>query len=36
VSQQTAMILSGVTAGERLASGNLAALKDGERVKIAP
>jgi RND family efflux transporter MFP subunit len=36
VSQQTAMILSGVTAGERLASGNLAGLKDGERVKIAP
>jgi RND family efflux transporter MFP subunit len=35
VSQQTAIILSGVTAGERLASGNLAGLKDGDRVTIA-
>jgi hypothetical protein len=35
VSQQTAIILSGVTASERLASGNLAGLKDGDRVTIA-
>ena len=35
VSQQTAVILSGVIAGDQLASGNLAGLKDGEAVKIA-
>jgi RND family efflux transporter MFP subunit len=35
VSAQTAVILSGVTAGETLASGELARLRDGDRVKIA-
>ncbi|MBN9587426.1 MAG: efflux RND transporter periplasmic adaptor subunit [Alphaproteobacteria bacterium] len=35
VSQQTAVILSGVMAGEKLAAGDLSNLRDGEQVKIA-
>lgn len=36
VSQKTAVILSGVAAGDRLVDGNLATLKDGQQVRIAP
>lgn len=36
VSQKTAVILSGVAAGDRLVDGNLTALKDGQQVRIAP
>ena len=35
VSQQTIVILSGMTAGEQLVAGNLSTLHDGEKVKIA-
>ncbi len=35
VSGQTAVILSGVTAGERLAAGELSRLHEGDRVKVA-
>jgi len=34
VSQQTIVILSGMTAGEQLVAGNLSTLHDGEKVTI--
>lgn len=34
--QQGGTVLSGLSAGERLAAGDLSKLKDGDRVKIEP